>query len=52
MEYKNISSKFTLQTKRKCKNTKIQTTLQQLLTRDLSFQESMKNKFCQSILLL
>ena len=43
MEYKNISSKFTLQTQRKYKNTKIRTCLQELLPWGMSFHASVKN---------
>ena len=42
MEYKNIASKFTLQTQTKCQITKTQACLQGLLPWDISFQSSVK----------
>ena len=44
MEYKYISSKFTLQTQTKYKNTKIQTCLHGFLPWYISFQSSVKKK--------
>ena len=54
MEYKNISSRFTLQTQAKYKNTKIRTCLQGLLPWDMSFSGirqklySAKVSYCQN----
>ena len=42
MEYKYISSKFTLQTQTNYKSTKIQTCLHGPFPRDISFQSSVK----------
>ena len=49
MEYKNISSKFTLQTQTKYKNAKTGTCLQELLSWDVSFQASVKKLYTAKV---
>ena len=51
MEYKNISSKFTLQPQTKYKNTEMETCLQGLLPRDIKKNQkiySAKVSYCQN----
>ena len=47
IEYKNISSKFTLQTQKKYKNSKIRISLQGLLPWDMSSDISQKLPFAK-----